>query len=87
MGDLNFDVDKFCDYAVGALEMLRNVGGNNKQAALKLCKALVTTKNDSFNSEIQAYKAAIAAKDQTLSFSKLINVAKTEYKPMLICNT
>eukprot|EP00957_Ditylum_brightwellii_P181411 13818966-Ditylum_brightwellii.AAC.1 len=75
--DLKFDVKKFCNYATETLKTLRDAKGDDKQAALKLYKALVTTKNDSFNSEIQAYKAAVVAKDQNLSFSKLINVAKT----------
>eukprot|EP00957_Ditylum_brightwellii_P139907 10661215-Ditylum_brightwellii.AAC.1 len=67
--DLKFGVDKFCNYATETLKTLRNTGGDDKQAALKLYEALVTTKNDSFNSEIRAYKAAVAAKDQNLSFS------------------
>eukprot|EP00957_Ditylum_brightwellii_P010964 830796-Ditylum_brightwellii.AAC.1 len=75
--DLKFNVDEFCDYATKTLKTLRNARGDNKQAALKLYKALVTTKNGSFNSEIRAYKAAVGAKDQNLSFSKLVNVAKT----------
>eukprot|EP00957_Ditylum_brightwellii_P137804 10505401-Ditylum_brightwellii.AAC.1 len=75
--DLKFNVNKFCDYTTETLKTLRNAGGDNRQAALKLYKALVTTKNDSFNSKIQAYKAAVAAKDQNLSLSKLVNVAKT----------
>eukprot|EP00957_Ditylum_brightwellii_P142675 10871068-Ditylum_brightwellii.AAC.1 len=87
LNDIKFDMDKFCNYVAETLKMLRNAGGDDKQVALKLYEALVTTKNNSFNSEIQAYKAAIAAKDQTLPFSKLINVAKTEYKSMLIRNT
>eukprot|EP00957_Ditylum_brightwellii_P064499 4894877-Ditylum_brightwellii.AAC.1 len=57
--DLKFDVNKFCDYATETLKTLRNAGGDDKQAALKLYEALVTTKNDSFNSEIRAYKAAV----------------------------
>eukprot|EP00957_Ditylum_brightwellii_P176035 13404194-Ditylum_brightwellii.AAC.1 len=77
--DLKFDVDKFCNYATETLKTLRNTGGDDKQAALKLYEVLVTTKNNSFNSKIRAYKAAVAAKDQNLSFSKLVNVAKTEY--------
>eukprot|EP00957_Ditylum_brightwellii_P177282 13505105-Ditylum_brightwellii.AAC.1 len=40
LGDLEFDVDKFCDYATKMLKMLCNTGGNDKQAALKLYKAL-----------------------------------------------
>eukprot|EP00957_Ditylum_brightwellii_P195687 14909769-Ditylum_brightwellii.AAC.1 len=52
LGDLKFDVDKFCDYAAGMLKTLHNAGGDDKQAALKLYKALTTTKNDRFNSEI-----------------------------------
>eukprot|EP00957_Ditylum_brightwellii_P060528 4595805-Ditylum_brightwellii.AAC.1 len=75
--DLKFNIDKFCDYATETLKTLHNAGGDNKQAALKLYEALVTTKNNSFNSKIQAYKAAVATKDQNLSFSKLVNVAKT----------
>eukprot|EP00957_Ditylum_brightwellii_P024512 1850263-Ditylum_brightwellii.AAC.1 len=75
--DLKFDVDKLCNYATETLKALRDTGGDDKQATLKLYKALVTTKNNSFNSEIQAYKAAVVAKDQNLSFSKLVNVAKT----------
>eukprot|EP00957_Ditylum_brightwellii_P020208 1524080-Ditylum_brightwellii.AAC.1 len=69
------------------LKMLQDTGGDDKQAALKLYEALVMTKNNSFNSEIQAHKAAVTAKDQNLSFTKLINAAKTEYKSMLIRNT
>eukprot|EP00957_Ditylum_brightwellii_P096948 7382969-Ditylum_brightwellii.AAC.1 len=68
LGGLKFDMDKFYDYAAKMLKTLHNAGGGDKQAALKLYEALVTTKNNSFNSEIQAYKAAIAAKDQNLSF-------------------
>eukprot|EP00957_Ditylum_brightwellii_P161072 12263442-Ditylum_brightwellii.AAC.1 len=51
--NLKFDVDKFCNYVAETLKMLHNTSGDNKQAALKLYKALATTKNDSFNSEIQ----------------------------------
>eukprot|EP00957_Ditylum_brightwellii_P077783 5910947-Ditylum_brightwellii.AAC.1 len=54
LGDLKFDVNKFCDYAAKMLKTLCDTGGGNKQAALKLYKALVTTKNNIFNSEIQA---------------------------------
>eukprot|EP00957_Ditylum_brightwellii_P187161 14254849-Ditylum_brightwellii.AAC.1 len=87
LSNLKFDVYKFCNYTAKTLKTLRDAGSDNKQAALKLYKSLATTKNNSFNSEIQAYKASIAAKNQNLSFNKLINIAKTEYKSILICNT
>eukprot|EP00957_Ditylum_brightwellii_P055307 4191998-Ditylum_brightwellii.AAC.1 len=52
LGNLKFDVDKFCDYAAKMLKTLCDAGGDDKQAALKLYEALITTKNDSFNLEI-----------------------------------
>eukprot|EP00957_Ditylum_brightwellii_P031798 2411506-Ditylum_brightwellii.AAC.1 len=65
LNDLKFDVYKFCNYAAKALKTLRDAGSDGKQVALKLYEALVTPKNNSFNSEIQAYKTAIAANIQT----------------------
>eukprot|EP00957_Ditylum_brightwellii_P126933 9676866-Ditylum_brightwellii.AAC.1 len=64
--------------------MLADVGGTDKQAPLKLYKALVTSHNDSFNSEIQAYKAAIAAKCKALEFSKLATMTKAKYTSLKI---
>eukprot|EP00957_Ditylum_brightwellii_P140987 10741162-Ditylum_brightwellii.AAC.1 len=42
--DLKFDVDKFWNYATETLKTLCDARRDNKQAALKLYKALVTTK-------------------------------------------
>ena len=52
LGDLKFDVDKFCNYAIKTLIKLQDTGDDDKQAALKLYEALITTKNNSFNLEI-----------------------------------
>eukprot|EP00957_Ditylum_brightwellii_P046154 3501657-Ditylum_brightwellii.AAC.1 len=73
---LSFDIAKFCDYATETLKTLTDAGGTDKQAPLKIYEALVMSHNDSFNSEIQAYKVAIAAKSKALEFSKLATMAK-----------
>eukprot|EP00957_Ditylum_brightwellii_P110242 8408473-Ditylum_brightwellii.AAC.1 len=59
---MNFNVDKLCDYSAETLKILHNTGGDDSQASLKLCKALVSSQVDAFNYEIRAYKAAIATK-------------------------
>eukprot|EP00957_Ditylum_brightwellii_P052647 3991457-Ditylum_brightwellii.AAC.1 len=50
--------------------------GNDKQASLKLYKALMLTTVVAFSSEIKTCKAAIAAKDNQLDFTKLTTIAK-----------
>eukprot|EP00957_Ditylum_brightwellii_P082509 6272735-Ditylum_brightwellii.AAC.2 len=79
LDELGFNIAKFCNYATKTLKTLMDTGNTDKQAPLKLYEVLVTTHNDSFNSEIQAYKAAIATKSKTLEFSKLATMAKAEY--------
>eukprot|EP00957_Ditylum_brightwellii_P006526 494231-Ditylum_brightwellii.AAC.1 len=61
-----------------------DAGSTDKQAPLKLYEVLVTSHNNSFNSEIQVYKAAIAAKHKALEFSKLVTMVKAKYTSLKI---
>jgi hypothetical protein len=81
---MKYDVDKFCNYSAETLKTLRNAGGDDSQASLKLYEALVSSKVDAFNSEIRAYKAAIAAKDKPLDFTKILTIACAEYTSLVI---
>eukprot|EP00957_Ditylum_brightwellii_P008772 665086-Ditylum_brightwellii.AAC.1 len=72
---MNFNVNKFCNYSTETLKTLRDAGGDDSQASLKLYEALVVSKVDAFNSEIRAYKATILAKDKPLDFTKLLTIA------------
>eukprot|EP00957_Ditylum_brightwellii_P051127 3876080-Ditylum_brightwellii.AAC.1 len=58
--------------------------GDDKEASLKLYKALVSTSVDAFSSGIRAYKAAIAVKDKKLNFTKLADIAKAKYTSLKI---
>ena len=84
LAEMKFDVDKFCDYSAETLKTLRDAGGDDSQASLKLYEALVSSKVDAFNSEIRAYKAAIAAKDKPLDFTKLLTIARAEYTSLVM---
>eukprot|EP00957_Ditylum_brightwellii_P058028 4400550-Ditylum_brightwellii.AAC.1 len=65
--EMNFDVDRFRNYSAETLKTLRNAGSDDKQALLKLYEALVSSKVGAFNSDIRAYKAAVAAKKRPLT--------------------
>eukprot|EP00957_Ditylum_brightwellii_P120736 9209910-Ditylum_brightwellii.AAC.1 len=63
---------------------MRNAGGDDIQASLKLYEALVLSKVDALNSEIRAYKAAIVAKDNPLVFTKLLTIAGNKYTSLVM---
>eukprot|EP00957_Ditylum_brightwellii_P014114 1063992-Ditylum_brightwellii.AAC.3 len=68
------------------LKTLKDAGGDEKQASLKLYKALVSTSVDAFSSEIRAYKVAITIKDKQLDFTKIMTIAKAKYTSLKMCN-
>eukprot|EP00957_Ditylum_brightwellii_P115379 8799447-Ditylum_brightwellii.AAC.1 len=80
------DVDKLCNYTSEMLKTLHDAGGNDKQASLKLYNALLLTAVDAFSSEIRAYKAAIAAKNKHLGFTKLTTIACAKYTFPVMCS-
>eukprot|EP00957_Ditylum_brightwellii_P024318 1833864-Ditylum_brightwellii.AAC.1 len=84
LSEMKFNVDKFCNYSAETLKTLRNIGGDDSQASLKLYEALILSKVDAFNSEIRAYKAAIAAKDKPLDFTKLLTIARAKYTSLVM---
>eukprot|EP00957_Ditylum_brightwellii_P009165 693526-Ditylum_brightwellii.AAC.1 len=43
LDELSFDITKFCNYTTKTLKTLTGAGGTDKQAPLKLYKALVTS--------------------------------------------
>eukprot|EP00957_Ditylum_brightwellii_P060286 4578650-Ditylum_brightwellii.AAC.1 len=67
------------------LKTLCGVEGDDKQASLKLHKALVSTKVDAFSCKIRAYKAAVATNDRLLDFTKLTNITSMEYTFLVMC--
>eukprot|EP00957_Ditylum_brightwellii_P018669 1402568-Ditylum_brightwellii.AAC.1 len=73
--ELGFDINTFCDYSSKMLKTLCDARGNDKRVSLELCKALIPTKADAFNSEISGYKAAVATQDKQLDFTKLMTIA------------
>eukprot|EP00957_Ditylum_brightwellii_P017873 1345883-Ditylum_brightwellii.AAC.1 len=81
---MKFDINKFCDYSAETLKTLHDAGGDDSQASLKLYEALVLSKVDALNSEVRAYKAAIAAKDKPLDFIKLLTIACAEYTSLMM---
>eukprot|EP00957_Ditylum_brightwellii_P015041 1134571-Ditylum_brightwellii.AAC.1 len=81
---MKFYIDKFCNYSAETLKTLRDGGGDDSQASLKLYEALVSSKVDAFNSEIRAYKAAIAAKIKPLNFTKLLTIVHAEYTSLMM---
>eukprot|EP00957_Ditylum_brightwellii_P000465 35947-Ditylum_brightwellii.AAC.1 len=84
LSEMKFNVDKFYNYSAETLKTLRNVGGDDSQASLKLYEVLVLSKVDAFNSDIRAYKAAIATKDKPLDFTKLLTIAQAEYTSLVM---
>eukprot|EP00957_Ditylum_brightwellii_P149538 11387797-Ditylum_brightwellii.AAC.1 len=84
LSEMNFDVDKFCNYSAETLKTLRDAGGDDSQASLKLYEALVLSKVDAFNSEIRVYKAAIVAKEKSLDFTKLLTITHAEYTSLVM---
>eukprot|EP00957_Ditylum_brightwellii_P206782 15349979-Ditylum_brightwellii.AAC.1 len=48
---LEYDINKFYNYAAKTLKTLCNAGGNDTQASLKLYGALTSSKVDAFNSK------------------------------------
>eukprot|EP00957_Ditylum_brightwellii_P121193 9242858-Ditylum_brightwellii.AAC.1 len=52
LDEFGFDIAKFCNYATETLMTLTNAGSTDKQTALKLHEALVTSPGKDFNSEI-----------------------------------
>ena len=84
LSKMKFNVNKFCDNSAETLKPLCDACGDDSQASLKLYEALVSSKVDAFNSEIRAYKAAIAAKDKPLDFTKLLTIACAEYTSLVM---
>eukprot|EP00957_Ditylum_brightwellii_P049817 3776971-Ditylum_brightwellii.AAC.1 len=85
LSEMKFDVDKFCNYSAETVKTLRDAGGDDRQASLKLYEALVSSKVNAFNSEIRVYKAAIVAKDKPLYFIKLLTIACAKYTSLMMC--
>eukprot|EP00957_Ditylum_brightwellii_P093868 7147923-Ditylum_brightwellii.AAC.2 len=81
LDEFGFNITKFCNYVTKTIKTLLDTGNTDKQAPLKLYEALIMSHNNSFNSEIQAYKAIIAAKSKALEFSKLATMAKPSTIP------
>eukprot|EP00957_Ditylum_brightwellii_P032482 2461597-Ditylum_brightwellii.AAC.2 len=84
LGELEFDINKFYNYALKMIKTLHDAGGKDKEASIKLYKVLNLTKVDTFSSEIRAYEATVATKNKPLDFTKLTIIACTEYTSLIM---